>query len=93
MMRQAARALLRRDLQLLWVRRGDALQPALFALLTVVLFAIGLNVLVVFRLVDGMLELAMRDALTGTSNRLGLRRALDKRNRWRRWRPRCCGWR
>lgn len=47
-------------------------------LLTVVLFAIGLNVLVVFRLVDGMLELAMRDALTGTSNRLGLRRALDK---------------
>ncbi len=47
-------------------------------LLSVVLFAIGLNVLVVFRLVDGMLELAIRDALTGTSNRLGLRRALDK---------------
>ena len=47
-------------------------------LLSFVLFAIGLNVLVVFRLVDGMLELAMRDALTGTSNRLGLRRALDK---------------
>jgi len=47
-------------------------------LLSVVLFAIGLNVLVVFRLVDGMLELAMRDALTGTSNRLALRRALDK---------------
>ena len=47
-------------------------------LLTVVLFAIGLNVLVVFRLVDGMIELAMRDALTGTSNRLALRRALDK---------------
>ena len=43
MMRQAARALLRRDLQLLWVRRGDALQPALFALLTVVLFALGLG--------------------------------------------------
>lgn len=47
-------------------------------LLSIVLFAIGLNVLVVFRLVDGMLELAMRDALTGTSNRLGLRRALEK---------------
>lgn len=47
-------------------------------LLSVVLFAIGLNVLVVFRLVDGMLELAIRDALTGTSNRLGLRRALEQ---------------
>ncbi|MDE2407316.1 MAG: heme exporter protein CcmB [Xanthomonadaceae bacterium] len=43
MMLQAARALIRRDLQLLWVRRGDALQPALFALLTVVLFALGLG--------------------------------------------------
>lgn len=40
---QAARALGRRDLQLLWSRRGDALQPALFALLTVVLFALGLG--------------------------------------------------
>lgn len=47
-------------------------------LLSVVLFAIGLNILVVFRLVDGMLELAMRDTLTGTSNRLGLRRALEQ---------------
>ena len=36
MMRQAARALIARDLRLLWARRGDALQPALFALLTVV---------------------------------------------------------
>ena len=40
---QSARALARRDLQLLWSRRGDALQPALFALLTVVLFALGLG--------------------------------------------------
>jgi len=40
---QAARALMIRDLQLLWARRGDALQPALFALLTVVLFALGLG--------------------------------------------------
>jgi heme exporter protein B len=39
----AARALIRRDLRLLWARRGDALQPALFALLTVVLFALGLG--------------------------------------------------
>ena len=42
MMWQAARALMVRDLHLLWARRGDALQPALFALLTVVLFALGL---------------------------------------------------
>ena len=39
----AARALLLRDLRLLWRRRGDALQPALFALLVVVLFALGLG--------------------------------------------------
>ncbi len=43
MMRQAASALIARDLRLLWARRGDALQPALFALLTVVLFALGLG--------------------------------------------------
>jgi heme exporter protein B len=40
---RAARALLRRDLRLLWRRRGDALQPALFALLVVVLFALALG--------------------------------------------------
>lgn len=39
----AARALLQRDLRLLWRRRGDALQPALFAVLVVVLFALGLG--------------------------------------------------
>jgi len=39
----AARALLARDLQLLWRRRGDALQPALFAVLVVVMFALGLG--------------------------------------------------
>ncbi len=39
----AARALLVRDLRLLWRRRGDALQPALFALLVVVLFALALG--------------------------------------------------
>lgn len=43
MMLQAARALMLRDLHLLWARRGDALQPVLFALLTVVLFALGLG--------------------------------------------------
>lgn len=39
----AARALVRRDLRLLWRRRGDALQPALFAILIVVLFALALG--------------------------------------------------
>jgi heme exporter protein B len=43
MMVQAARALLARDARLLWRRRGDALQPALFALLVVVLFALALG--------------------------------------------------
>jgi heme exporter protein B len=40
---QAARALLLRDLRLMWRRRGDALQPALFALLVVVLFGLALG--------------------------------------------------
>ena len=43
MMWSAARALLLRDMQLLWQRRGDALQPALFALLVIVLFALALG--------------------------------------------------
>ena len=40
---QAAKALVVRDLRLLWRRRGDALQPALFALLVIVLFALALG--------------------------------------------------
>jgi len=40
---QAARALIRRDLQLIWQRRGDALQPALFSLLVIALFALALG--------------------------------------------------
>lgn len=39
----SARALMVRDLRLLWRRRGDALQPALFALLVVTLFALALG--------------------------------------------------
>ena len=39
----SAKALMMRDLRLLWRRRGDALQPALFALLVVVLFALALG--------------------------------------------------
>src|SRR5690606_2913372 len=38
MMFSAAKALVARDLRLLWRRRGDAMQPALFALLVLVLF-------------------------------------------------------
>jgi len=40
---QAGKALMVRDLRLLWRRRGDAFQPALFALLVVVLFALALG--------------------------------------------------
>jgi heme exporter protein B len=40
---QAGTALMTRDLRLLWRRRGDAFQPALFALLVVVLFALALG--------------------------------------------------
>ncbi|RZA31106.1 MAG: heme exporter protein CcmB [Lysobacteraceae bacterium] len=40
---QAGTALMTRDLCLLWRRRGDAFQPALFALLVVVLFALALG--------------------------------------------------
>ena len=39
----AARALALRDLRMLWRRRGDALQPAMFAVLVVVLFALALG--------------------------------------------------
>ncbi len=39
----AARALALRDVRMLWRRRGDALQPAMFAVLVVVLFALALG--------------------------------------------------
>ncbi|MEO6366135.1 MAG: heme exporter protein CcmB [Luteimonas sp.] len=39
----ATKALIARDLRLLWRRRGDSLQPALFALLVVILFALALG--------------------------------------------------
>lgn len=38
-----AHALIRRDFTLAWRRRGDALQPALFAVLVIVLFALGVG--------------------------------------------------
>lgn len=40
---RAGAALALRDLRLLWRRRGDALQPALFAVLVVVLFSLALG--------------------------------------------------
>ncbi len=43
MMWPAAKAMVARDLRLVWRRRGDAVQPALFALLVVVLFALALG--------------------------------------------------
>jgi heme exporter protein B len=39
----SARALALRDVRLLWRRRGDALQPAMFAVLVIVLFALALG--------------------------------------------------
>ena len=39
----ACAALVRRDLLLTWRRRGDALNPALFALIVVVLFPLALG--------------------------------------------------
>lgn len=42
-LRGSACALIQRDLRLLWRRRGDALQPLLFALLVVMLFALALG--------------------------------------------------
>ena len=39
----AIHAMLLRDLRLIWRKRGDALQPVLFALLVVVLFALGID--------------------------------------------------
>ncbi len=68
------------DIPVATIMEGQPLNIATYfgILLSIVMFAIGLNILVVFQLVDGMLELAIRDALTGTANRLGLRRALDQ---------------
>ncbi|HEY6892688.1 MAG TPA: heme exporter protein CcmB, partial [Rhodanobacteraceae bacterium] len=39
----ACAALLRRDLTLIWRRRGDALNPILFALIVVALFPLALG--------------------------------------------------
>lgn len=56
----AARALAMRDLRMLWRRRGDALQPALFAVLVIVLFALALGgeARLLTRVASGVLWLA-----------------------------------
>ena len=57
----ACRALLGRDLLLVWRRRGDALQPALFALLTATLFplALGPEPAVLARIAPGVVWVAV----------------------------------
>lgn len=42
-LRSATRALVIRDVRMLWRRRGDAFQPAMFAVLVIVLFALALG--------------------------------------------------
>ena len=57
----ACRALLTRDLRLLWRRRGDALNPVLFALLVVSLFpfALGPQPDILSRIAPGVIWVAM----------------------------------
>jgi heme exporter protein B len=57
----AARALLARDFRLLWRRRGDALNPVLFALLVISLFpfALGPQPEVLARIAPGVIWVAL----------------------------------
>lgn len=57
----ACRALLQRDLRLLWRRRGDALNPVLFALLVVSLFpfALGPEPAILARIAPAVLWVAL----------------------------------
>ena len=57
----ACRALLWRDLLLVWRRRGDALQPALFAVLTATLFplALGPEATMLARIAPGVIWVAV----------------------------------
>lgn len=60
-LRTAARAQLRRDLQLVWRRRGDAMQPILFAVMVIALFplALGAEPLMLARIAPGVLWVAV----------------------------------
>lgn len=57
----ACRALLLRDFRLLWRRRGDALNPVLFALLVIALFpfALGTQVELLARMAPGVIWVAL----------------------------------
>ncbi|PKM07154.1 MAG: heme exporter protein CcmB [Gammaproteobacteria bacterium HGW-Gammaproteobacteria-5] len=59
--RTALLALLRRDLLLVWRRRGDALQPAMFAVLTITLFplALGSEPQLLARIASGVIWVAV----------------------------------
>lgn len=61
MMLRAARALVSRDLRLVWRRRGDAAQPLLFALMVVALFplAVGSEPAQLARIAPGVLWVAV----------------------------------
>ena len=58
---RAARAQLARDLRLVWRRRGDAVQPLLFALMVIALFplALGAEPVMLARIAPGVLWVAM----------------------------------
>lgn len=58
---RAARAQLARDLRLVWRRRGDAVQPLLFALMVIALFplALGAEPAMLARIAPGVLWVAM----------------------------------
>lgn len=57
----ALRALLRRDLVLVWRRRGDALQPVMFAVLTITMFplALGADPVLLARIAAGVIWVAV----------------------------------
>jgi heme exporter protein B len=60
-LRDCARAQLERDLRLVWRRRGDALQPLLFALMVIALFplALGSESQLLARVAPGVLWVAI----------------------------------
>jgi len=60
-LRAAAQAQLRRDFQLVWRRRGDAMQPMLFAIMVIALFplALGAEPGMLARIAPGVLWVAV----------------------------------
>ncbi len=60
-LRAAAKAQLRRDFQLVWRKRGDAMQPMLFAVMVIALFplALGAEPGMLARIAPGVLWVAV----------------------------------